>query len=157
MLGKRLLLALTVLAAACGDTGLGASASPTPDPSRPYVALIHSYYAKYEMAKGDAADYCLVGTDAAKCKERGVLMIAVWETFLKDLDKTPAPPKFAADDAAIRKQLPKAIDDLKRMVVAAAAGDHYGMTGATGNYVSDMVPTVTDALHHVDPVWPEEH
>ena len=156
MPAKCVLLCLAVLTAACGGASQ-ASTAPTLDATHAYVALVHGYYAKYETAKGDALDYCVVGTDAAECQKRGTLMIGVWQAFLKDLDTTPAPTRFAADDAAFRSQLPKAIDDLKAMVTAAAAGDHYPMVNAAGEYVNDMVPIVTDALHDVDPkTWPEE-
>jgi len=84
-------------------------------------------------------------------------MIDVWQRFLNDLDSTPAPSRFASDDAAFRAQLPKAISDLQKMVAAATVGDHYPMVNAAGSYVSDMIPIVTDALHDVDPIWPTEH
>lgn len=83
-------------------------------------------------------------------------MIGVWQNLLKDLDRTPAPSKFAADDRAIRKQLPVGIGDLQTMVAAAAAGNHDAMVKAGQTYIDDMVPIVTDALHHIDPVWPQE-
>lgn len=73
-------------------------------------------------------------------------MIAVWERFLKDLDSTRAPPKFTADVATIRSQLPKGIEDLRAIVAAAAAGDKTAMQNAANNYIGDMVPTVTDPL-----------
>ena len=84
-------------------------------------------------------------------------MIGVWRSFLNGLDSTPAPSRFASDDAAFRAQLPKATSDLQRMVAAAKAGDHYPMVNAAGSYVSDMIPIVTDTLHEVDPIWPAEN
>ena len=142
------------MASACGAS---TASTPTPDAAHAYRSLVHAYYFKYVAARGDAYDYCVVGTDAPKCVERGTLMIDVWQSFLKNLDSTPAPSRFASDDAAFRAQLPKAISDLQRMVTAAQAGDHYPMVNAANNYVSDMIPIVTDALHDVDPVWPTEN
>jgi hypothetical protein len=147
---------IAVMVSAC-STSAGAGALPSPDRTHAYVALIHSYYARYQSAKGDPYDFCVVGTDAPRCVERGSLMIGVWQGFLNDLDSTPAPSRFASDDAAFRAQLPKAISDLQRMIAAAKAGDHYPMVDAAGNYVSAMIPIVTDALHDVDPIWPIEH
>ena len=147
---------IALLVSTCSASA-GAAASPTPDRTQAYVALVHSYYARYETAKGDAYDFCVIGTDAPRCVERGSLMIGVWQSFLRDLDSTPAPSRFASDDAAFRAQLPKAIADLQRMVAAAQAGDHYPMVNAAGNYVGDMIPIVTDALHDVDPTWPKEN
>jgi hypothetical protein len=83
-------------------------------------------------------------------------MIAVWERFLKDLNVTPVAPKFTADIATIRRQLPKGIDDLRAMVAAAAAGGKSAMQNAAENYISDMVPTVTDPLGDIYPPWRTE-
>jgi len=80
----------------------------------------------------------------------------VWQSLLKDMDSTPAPPKFATNDVAIREQLPKGIADLTTMVAAAKNTDQNGRLNAAMAYVHDMVPTVTDALHDIDPVWPKE-
>jgi len=154
-LGRAIVFAVLV-ASACGQSSQGAIASPTPDAVRAYTTLIHGYYARYETAKGDAYDFCVAGTDVAKCHDRGVLMIAVWQNLLLDLESTPAPPKLASDDAAIRKHLPQAIDDLTTMVAAAKAADQSGMISAATRYIGDMVPSVTDALHDIDRVWPKE-
>jgi hypothetical protein len=83
-------------------------------------------------------------------------MIAVWESFLKDLGSLPASPRFAADVKIIRNQLPKGIADLRAMVAAAAAGDKTAMQGAANQYISDMVPTVTAALGDMYPPWRNE-
>ena len=151
---RRLLIWAALVACACGAS---TASKPTPDAAQAYRSLVHSYYLKYQTAKGDAYDFCVVGTDAPRCVERGTLMIDVWQRFLNDLDSTPAPSRFASDDAAFRAQLPKAISDLQKMVAAATVGDHYPMVNAAGSYVSDMIPIVTDALHDVDPIWPTEH
>jgi hypothetical protein len=148
------LICAALVAYACGAS---TAPTPTPDAAQTYRSMVHAYYFKYETAKGDAYDFCVVGTDAPKCDERGTLMIGVWQSFLKSLDLKPAPSRFAADDAAFRGHIPKAISDLQRMVAAAKAGDHYPMVDAAGNYVGDMIPIVTDALHDVDPIWPIEH
>jgi hypothetical protein len=155
MLG-RTIVCVALVASACGLPSQSATASPAPDAAKAYTTLIHGYYARYESAKGDAYDFCVVGTDTAKCYDRGVLMISVWQNLLQDLDTTPAPPKFAADDATIRKQLPKAIDDLTTMVAAAKVADQSGMVSAANLYIGDLVPGATDALHDIDKVWPKE-
>jgi hypothetical protein len=69
----------------------------------------------------------------------------------RDLDTTLPPPKFVADDQAIRLQLPKAIVDVKAMISASASGDKQAVHTETTAYVADMIPIVTDALDHVDP------
>lgn len=83
-------------------------------------------------------------------------MIAVWERFLKDLNATPVAPKFKADVATIRAQLPKGIDDLRAMVAAAVAGGKPTMLNAAENYITDMVPTVTDPLGDIYAPWRTE-
>jgi len=83
-------------------------------------------------------------------------MIAVWERFLKDLNATSVAPKFKADVAIIRSQLPKGIDDLRAMVAAAAAGDKSAMQKAAENYIGDLVPTVTDPLGDIYAPWRTE-
>lgn len=146
---RRIIVCAVLLSCACGS-------APAPDTTHAYTSLVHSYYLKYDTARGAAYYYCVVGTDVPLCRDRGTLMIAVWQSFLKDLDRTPAPSKFATDDRAIRKQLPVGIGDLQTMVAAAAAGNHDAMVKAGQTYIDDMVPIVTDALHHIDPVWPQE-
>lgn len=83
-------------------------------------------------------------------------MVAVHEKFLRDLNGTPAPPRFAADDSAIRTHLPDAITDLEAMISAAEAGDKSAVLDAAANYIHSMIPTVTSALHDIDPRWPNE-
>jgi hypothetical protein len=78
-------------------------------------------------------------------------MVAVHEKFLSDLNKTPAPRKFAADDQAFKTQLPKAIVDVKAMIAASATGNKQPVADATASYGSAMFPVVTEALNEVDP------
>jgi hypothetical protein len=149
-------LACVALAtAACGASGHTSGATSLPSPDR-LVALVHSYHDEYVAARGNGYGYCVVELDAQNCHDRGVAMIAVWERFLKDLDATPIAPKFTADVATIRSQLPKGIDDLRTMVAAAAAGDKTAMHNAAEKYAGDMVPTVTDALGDIYAPWRRE-
>lgn len=158
VLAALLVASLVTLPSACsGSTTQLVSASPTPDSiTRKYVALVHAYHDQYVIARGASYRYCVSSVDPPKCRERGVAMVAVHDKFLKDLDTTPAPPQFAADDRAIRNQLPKAIIDLKKMVAAADAGNESAVGDAARAYISDMVPIVTDALHDIDLSWPKE-
>jgi hypothetical protein len=166
--------------AACGGSPTQAVvASPTPDSAtRAYVALVHSYWMEYKTAEGDLVD--VSGTysgpfssqDAARacfglpsttmpqdiglvdpqiCGQLSAAMLAVHEKFLSDLNSTPAPQKFAADDQVFRSQLPQAIAFMNTMISAAATGSKQSVFDATALYVQAMVPKVTDALDHVDP------
>jgi hypothetical protein len=168
-----------LLAACSGGANTSSStsvASPTPD-SAAYVALIHNYWIQYKTAEGDldhignnsgpfsngdAAKACgglsspgtfsdLSVVDPATCGSRATAMVAVHEKFLGDLANTAAPQKFAADDQAFRTHLPKAIADVKAMIVAAGTGSKDAVLQATNAYVNDMIPKVTGALDHVDP------
>jgi hypothetical protein len=65
--------------------------------------------------------------------------------------RSPAPPKFAADDQAFRSQLPKTIADIKAMNSAADTRSKVAVVQATTVFLDDMIPTVTNALDHVDP------
>jgi hypothetical protein len=167
---------LMVCLAGCGNTaGQGAAAtpsaaisSPTPDAAtQKYVALIRSYWAGIQEADqfmngfNLAAKVChgdspsapsdLQRIDPAMCRERAVAILANQEEFLGDLAATPAPPRFAADDAAFRTQVPKAISDAKAMISACGTGNKQTIFDATTAYVKDMVPTVTGAMDDVDP------
>jgi hypothetical protein len=141
--------------AACGASSetSGVTTSPSSDG---LVALTHSYHDEYVAARGDGYGYCVVELDTQNCHDRGVAMIAVWQRFLKDLNATPVAPEFKVDVATIRAQLPKGIADLGAMVAAAAAGDKSAMQNAAENYISDMVPTVTDALGDFYAPWRTE-
>ena len=154
-----LVMLAALLGVACGTASktAGTAASPTPDPkAAAYVALVQAYHQKYVSARGDGYDYCVVALDPPNCRDRGAAMIAVWRQFLKDLDATPAPQRFAADDQTIRAHLPKGIDDLVAMVAAAGLGDKTAMLTAADAYIADMVPTVTDALGDVYAPWQTE-
>jgi len=129
-----------------------------------YVALVHSYWLQYKAAEvagtGRPAQFVCFGgpgsvylqdIDPSKCRERAVAILAVHQTFLSDLDGTPPPPKFAADDRTFRNRLPKAIADVKGMISAAETESKDAVLQATQVYVDDMIPTVTAALDDVDP------
>jgi hypothetical protein len=77
-------------------------------------------------------------------------MLAVQEKFLSDLDVTPPPAKFAADDRAFRAQLPKTVVDLKAMISAADAGNQQGILDASNAFLDDM-GLVLGALTHINP------
>ena len=106
-------LAAGLLAACSGSSSEPAAATtPTIDPvAVKYVALTHSFWAAYVSAEyvsagKNAGDVCIVNVDMRACAARGQAMIPVLQKFLADLDTTPAPAKFAADDSNIRRQLP---------------------------------------------------
>jgi hypothetical protein len=157
------------LSACNGSSVQAVATSPTPDSvTRNYVALVHNYWIQIQAAdqvtngSNTAAIVCLgkVTRDAASnlqlidaptCRERAVASLAVHQKFLSDLDSTPPPPKFAADDQAFRSQLPKAIADVKAMISVAASGSKDAVLQASTTYVDDMIPIVTDALDNVDP------
>jgi hypothetical protein len=172
---------LLISSTACGSSPPQAVvASPTQDSvARSYVALVHNYWIQYKTAEGDIDHVSGIGTgpfsdgDAAKacfglpspslpqdvklvdppiCGRLSAAMLAVHEKFLLDLESTPAPAKFAADDRALRSQLPKAIADVKAIIDAANTGSKEAVLLATTAYVNDMIPTVTDALNDIDPL-----
>jgi len=136
-----------------------AVASPTPAfATRAYVALVARYWSDYRTAEGNAARVCwgdqfndVTLVNPPVCRYRAVAILAVHQKFLSDLDSTPPPPKFAADDEALRSQLPMAIADLKAMIAAADTGSKEAVMQATTTYVNDMVPVVTGALDDIDP------
>jgi hypothetical protein len=133
--------------------------SPTPDSNtRNYVALISNFWLQYRAAEVDAAKTCFGGpnqelrfVDPPACRARVVAMLPVMQKFFGDLDGTPPPSKFAADDQAFRSQLPKAIADLKALISVAKTGDKGAVLEATARYVDAMIPIVTNALDDVDP------
>ncbi len=155
------------------------AASPTPDSlARNYVALVHNYWIQYKTAEGDLDHISGTNTgpfgdgDAARacfglqspslpqdvklvdpptCGRLSVAMLAAHEKFLRDLESTPAPVKFAADDRAFRSQLPKAVADVKAMIFASSTGSKDAVLNATKAYVGDMIPVVTSTLDDVDP------
>jgi hypothetical protein len=148
------LIAAVLLVACAGSQTQYAAASPTPTPdpiAKAYVALVHAFWAYYLAAEQNAAVVCLQRVDLQACAERGQAMIPVLQKFQTDLDTTPAPVRFAADDANFRHQLPTAIADLKAAVQAALAKNDSVFTDHINAYVHDMIPIVTGSLDHVDP------
>ena len=159
-------------AVACGNSAANASPQP-PTPSQPapdpvtqrYVALVHSYWVQYKAAEGVVPRFARVCwgqtsrvapsdtrvVDPASCRETAAAILPSHESFLSNLDTAPAPAKFAADDQVFRRQLPKAIADVKAMMAAAAAGNREAVLKYMTAYVDDMVPRVTLALDDVDP------
>jgi hypothetical protein len=147
---------LLVGCSGAGGTSSKASlvASPTPDSvTRKYVALVHDYWIQYVSARADGATVCwdAAAVDPPKCRERAVAILTVHQRFLSDLDTTPSPPKFVADDQIFRSQLPMAIVQVNAMISAAESGDKQAIVQATTAYVNDMIPIVTHSLDHVDP------
>jgi hypothetical protein len=133
--------------------------TPTPDAvTQSYVALVSNFWLQYRAAEVDAAKTCFGGpnqelkfVDPPACRVRVVAMLPVMQKFLGDLDATPPPPRFAADDQAFRSQFPKAIADLKALVSAAKTANKGAVLQATATYVDVMIPVVTQALDDVDP------
>ena len=78
-------------------------------------------------------------------------LLAVHQNFLKGLESTPAPARFAPDDQAFRTQLPRTIADLNVLISAAKTGNKGDVLQAATAYNNDMYPIVTDALNDVDP------
>jgi hypothetical protein len=171
---RELLLAVLVaLPAACSNAGTASPTptvpSPTPDlVAQHYVALVHDFWIgelAADVATGRsnlAARVCLgmdpPGTpadvqlvDPAMCKARAVAILANHQKFSSDLDSTPPPPKFAADDRVFRAQLPITIADLKALISAADSGSKNAVLTAANKYNDAMYPSVTDALNDVDP------
>jgi polyhydroxybutyrate depolymerase len=139
-----------------------------PDPQASYVALVRRYWEAIRAAdeapdKSDIdAKACLGNTSAtsptdlslvepAVCRQFAVASLAVHQQFLSDLDKPPAPPRYAADDKVFRTQIPKAIADVKAMIAACDTGSKQAVHDATVAYANDMIPAVTGALDDVDP------
>jgi hypothetical protein len=157
-------LILGALLSGCSG-GLGApatkasAASPTSNSvTQNYVALVGLYWSDYRTAEGNAARVCwgdqfndVTLVNPQVCRYRAVAILAVHQKFLSDLDRTPPPPKFVADDRALRSQLPKAIADVKAMISAADTGSNQAVMDATTTYVNDMIPVVTSALDDIDP------
>jgi stage V sporulation protein SpoVS len=154
---------------ACGGSPTQAVvSSPTPDSvAGNYVALVRNFWieiqAADEVSIGNVAARACAGQstfgaptnmqliDPPTCRERAVALLAAQQKFLSDLDTTPAPPTFAIDDQTFRSQLPKTIADLKALIAAADTGSKDAVLQATTTFLSDMIPTVTGALDHVDP------
>src|SRR5947209_1727550 len=109
---------------ACGGSAPQPSTTPTPDSvTRNYVELVHSYWIGIMTADGvtgssNAAAMSCLGSkqpsdgpdadlvDPPMCREHAMALLMVQQKFQHDLDNTPAPARFAADDRAIRSALP---------------------------------------------------
>ena len=161
---------------ACGSPSTQAPAtsptvaiSPTPDAlTQNYIALVHNYWIAWQAADGvanginQAAVVCLgTGTattpvslqrvDTAKCRARVVVLLAMHQKFLKDLDSTPPPPKFAGDDMTFRSLLPKLIADAKAIIAAADTRSKEAVLQASGAYATDAHAGILNAMDDVDP------
>lgn len=163
---------LTTLVMSCSSKGAAAAhahPSPTTDAiTRNYVALVHRYWMQEQSAdealngSNVAAKVCLGVdppgaptnlqlVDPVTCRERAAAVLANVVWFLTELDRTPAPPRFALDDQAFRVQLSKATVDLGALIAATDSGDKNAVLQAATAYNNDMYPVVTDALNDVDP------
>jgi len=117
---------------------------------------VHNYWTQYKKAEGDIpsfADECgyySTKVQPSACRPRIAAILPVHEKFLADLNTTPAPPQFAADDQAFRAQLPTAIEHLKATMAAADAGNAQGVSAAFEAYVGAMIEIFPN-LDHVDP------
>jgi hypothetical protein len=168
--GTRVLVGVLVAMClgACGGSVAQPSASPSTDSiARNYVALVHAYWASVKAGDNiggiDADAIVCLGNkpppaqtdlqlvDPPKCQQIAVVWLDVHQKFLVDLEATPAPAKFASDDGAIRAGLPKAVVDLKSLIVVASTNDKAAVRQATIVYINDMIPTVTSALDDIDP------
>lgn len=155
--GRGWIVAILVLAACggCGPSGLP-SGSPSPDQTQRYVALVHSYWVAYKKAEGDIpsfADECgyySVKVQPSACRLRIAAILPVHEKFLADLNLTPAPSQFAADDQAFRSQMPAAIAHLQATLAAADSGNATQVSSEFEAYVAVMQGLFPN-LDHVDP------
>ena len=147
--------------AACGGSSQQpVAASPTSDSvARTYVLLVHTYWIDLKAAEANAPTVCYgSGSNDARlvdplvCRERMVAALAVHEKFLKDLDITPPPPQFAAQDRTFHSVVAKALIDVNAVISAANSGSKDAVLQATIGYVNDMIPTLSDALDAVDPL-----
>jgi hypothetical protein len=153
---------LCVLMVGCSSASVGSqtpavAGSPTVDTmTKNYIDLANSYWDAHVTATGGAITVCLgtgtgtQGINPPLCRVRAVAMLAVQEKFLSDLDLTPPPTKFAADDRVFRTQLPKTVADLKAMISAADAGTQQGILDAANAFLDDM-GLVLGALNHINP------
>jgi len=152
-----LFLILGAGVSSCSTQTQAVTASPTGDPlTKKYVDLANSYWDAHVTATGGAITVCLGtgtgthGINPPLCRLHATAMLAVQEKFLSDLDLTPPPAKFAADDVVFRTQLPKTVADLKAMISAADAGNQQGILDASNAFLDDM-GLVLGALTHINP------
>lgn len=141
---------------ACGGPSTSAATTPAADAATRYVALVHNYWMQYKKAEGDIpsfADECgyySVKVQPSACRPRVAAILPIHEKFLRDLNTTPAPPQFAADDHAFRTQLPVAIAHLMATMAAAGAGNAQTVSAEFEAYVESM-SRIFSNLDHVDP------
>jgi hypothetical protein len=157
-----LFLILGAVVSGCSSASGGSqtqavTASPTGDLlTKKYVDLANSYWDAHVTATAGAITVCLgtgsgtQGINPPLCRMHAVAMLAVQEKFLSDLDVTPPPARFAADDQVFRVQLPKTVVDLKAMISAADAGSRQGILDASNAFLDDM-GLVLAALTHINP------
>ena len=152
-----LFLILGAVVSSCSTQTQAVTDSPTGDPlTKKYVDLANSYWDAHVTATGGAITVCLGtgtgthGINPPLCRLHATAMLAVQEKFLSDLDLTPPPAKFAADDVVFRTQLPKTVADLKAMISAADAGNQQGILDASNAFLDDM-GLVLGALTHINP------
>lgn len=149
---------------ACGDRSTHAVSSPTADAAtRKYVALVHNYWLHYKKAEGDIPSLVQVcgyfspvsEVRPSACRTRIAAILPTHEKFLSDLDSTPAPGQFVADDQAFRTEIPMAIAHLTATIAAADAGSAPQVSAETEAYVESMIPLFPN-LDHVDPSIPHD-
>ena len=151
-----LFVAMLGSSSACGGPSTPAATTPAADVATRYVALVHNYWIQSKKAEGDIpsfADECCyysVKVQPSACRPRVAAILPIHEKFLGDLNTTPAPPQFAADDQAFRTQLPMAIAHLKATMAAAGAGNAQTMSAEIEAYVEAMSHIFSN-LDHVDP------
>jgi hypothetical protein len=166
-----LLILASLVFTACGQqtsSPPAAKKSPTPDAAtQKYVALVHQYWIDYNVAQRDIPTFVKVcwgsktlsmsvppdpnAVEPQTCVEIASALLATHQTFLTNLDSTPAPTRFSADDQVFRTEIPKAIIAAKAMVSSARAGKKQAVVDAMTNYIEAIYPQVTDALDDVDP------
>jgi len=154
------LIAIGLLAACGGGSNQNSavvSQSPSSDQvTMRYLDLVRGFWSDYLDAenKGTEASApvaCIQEVDMKVCADRVKEMIPVLQKFLTDLGSTPAPVKFATDDANFRHELPIAIADLNLVLSAAIAKDKATFSAKVDTYIRDMIPAVTGSLDDVDP------
>ena len=165
-------LMLGLICVACGGSNTPAAAtspSPTVDAANAaYVAMVSTYWDGIVAAdnasgnRNEAAETCLGTTSAdspssvdlvqpARCAVRAAAILAVQRKFLNQVENTPPPQRFRADDTIFETHVPLAIDALKALISATATGSKQATFDAANTYADIMVTTVLPALDDVDP------
>ena len=161
LMGASIIGALLVGCSSASSASSTPTFIPSPKPdllTQNYIAVVRNYWSDHLIAEGNAVKVCWANAlqdvtvvNLPQCRVRSLAILAATQKFLSDLGNTPAPAKFSADDQVFRRQLPKAIADVKAMIAAADKGSKDAMLQAATAYVTDMIPSVTDALDDVDP------